>query len=248
MLDGLMSRLTGRTTKAAAAPVVCIGHSHVKCVGAAAALDGFPLTAIDFWTTPAPFVDQDGQRRFSPTVAAALRGDVVSFIGGSAHDMVGLPVHPRPFDFVLPSAPELPLDEAAEIIPVDGVRAAVLEVAQEYLNLIALVKASPAQRVLHAAPPPPYADGAAMAPLIPWGLYAAGTRAVSPKFLRYKLWRLHCEIIADFCQDIGVTFIPPPPEAVDGEGFLKPAFYEDPGHANLAYGRLVLQQIRGRLA
>lgn len=252
LIDGLMSRLKGRTVKAAAsaeaAPIVCIGHSHVSCVAMAAAVDGFDLTAINFWLTPEPFVEEDGERRFSPVVAEALHGDVVSFIGGSAHDMVGLPVHPRPFDFVLPSAPDLPLDEIAEIIPVDGVRAAVLSVAQEYLDLIGQVKASPAQRVLHASPPPPYADGAAMAPRIPWGLFKVGAREVSPKFLRYKLWRLHCEIIEDFCQNIGVVFIPHPAEAVDVHGFLKPEFYEDPGHANAAYGRLVLAQIGRRLA
>jgi hypothetical protein len=248
LIEGVMARLKGAAPKAQAAPVVCIGHSHVNCVAMAAALEDFPLRVINFWVTPEPFVERDGRRRFAPKLTEALGGDVVSFIGGSAHIMVGLPQHPRPFDFILPSAPDLPLDAAAEIIPVDGVRAAMMSFAQEYLDLIGQLKTAPGQRVWHAAPPPPYADGAAMAPLIPWGMFEAGPHQVSPKFLRYKMWRLHCEILEGFCQDAGVGFIPHPTEAVDEEGFLLADCYEDPGHANLAYGRLVLEQVRRRLA
>jgi hypothetical protein len=69
-------------------------------------------------------------------------------------------------------------------------------------------------------------------------------REISPRFLRYKLWHLHSEIIQEFCIKRNIGFIRCPPETVDAEGFLLPQFYADPMHVNEAYGALVLTQMR----
>jgi hypothetical protein len=48
---------------------------------------------------------------------------------------------------------------------------------------------------------------------------------------------------------LGVDFVPPPAEAVDAAGFLKPQYWtRDPTHANHLYGRLLMKQIKEQLA
>jgi len=72
--------------------------------------------------------------------------------------------------------------------------------------------------------------------------------AFSPPWLRYKLWRVHSGIIAAHCRDIGIEFIPYPPEAVDARGFMLAAYHGAPAHANPAYGALVLAQMQDAAA
>jgi len=47
----------------------------------------------------------------------------VSMVGGNDHSVLGMLNHPRLFDFVLPEAPDLPMEPAAEIIPAGLLRA-----------------------------------------------------------------------------------------------------------------------------
>jgi hypothetical protein len=258
---------------------VCIGHSHVRSIGEAAQARNVPLVAIDFWKHREPVVVENGRTRWNDTIRAMLgTGPVFSLIGGACHHTLGLLVHPRRFDFVLPSAAALPVDRA-EIIPFDAVKAALTALMDPYLALMEVLARTQQGPVFHLEPPPVYADEQRLAPDLPkLPLYSryqhegmnnpngmgqeiarsfglGGTRmnvepgprkrvAISPRHLRYKLWRLHSEILVEFCQLHRITFVSHPRGAVDADGFLREPYYANPMHANAAYGDLVLSQMQ----
>ena len=242
-----LRRRARRTYDRVRPPPVLIGHSHSQPIFDAAKTAGVRLEGFNFWWAPQPAVDA-GRTALHPDIARALsRGTVFSVVGGAAHNVMGLVLHPRPYDFVLPAAPDLPLDTQVELIPARAVREALAESVQEYLDLIGLVRAAATGRMHQLQAPPPLEDGARILPDVPWAMLPHQDRAVSPAPLRYKLWRLYCEIEAEFCGRSGVEVIAPPTEAVDARGYLKPAYYADAMHANQSYGALVLQQMRRAL-
>src|SRR5688572_1719414 len=104
-------------------PILCIGHSHLHCVQAASAETDIAIEAINFWDDNSVVLDYPENPALTPALQQRFRdhaGTVFSFIGGSAHTVVGLLSHPRRFDFVLPEAPWLPLNSQSEVIPVDA--------------------------------------------------------------------------------------------------------------------------------
>jgi hypothetical protein len=225
---------------------VCIGHSHALALERGAELGGYPLDTMNFWQTGDPWLRADGAIRLNPDLAMRVRRGrtVLSVIGGSAHTVLGMVEHPRPFDFVLPADPDLPVDERREIVPAEAVRARLLDIAEPYFETLPALLAAATAPVIQIQPPPPVADERRIAPHVPWSLFPGQPQAIAPKWLRYKLWRLHGELIAAACAKLDIAFLPAPEAAQDGEGFLDEAYDEDGAHANAAYGALVLDQVR----
>ncbi|MEI9987948.1 MAG: hypothetical protein WDN69_35515 [Aliidongia sp.] len=93
---------------------VCIGHSHALALERGAERGGVELDAINFWHTGEPWLRDGTAIRLRADLAERVgRGrPILSLVGGSAHTVLGMVEHPRPFDFVLPSAPTLPVDES----------------------------------------------------------------------------------------------------------------------------------------
>jgi hypothetical protein len=152
--------------------------------------------------------------------------------------------HSRPFDLVLPSEQDLPVDETRELVPVDAVRRKLVEMSDEYFQAIRAVSQIARGPVMHIGPPPPLADEARIAPQVPWGSFPGQPRVITPKWVRYKLWRLQNEVYADVCARLGVRHVSAPIGATDEEGFLLPLYDRDGMHANGAYGALVVEQVR----
>lgn len=238
-----------------ARPLVCIGHSHLRSLDEAAATDGVPLVALNFWSLKDATVTRDGRITLCDPVTQHLDGGpVFSWIGGSAHHTLGLLQHPRPFDFVLPSAPDLPLDPRAEVLPFDCVRAALLESMRDVLRLMRLLREATTGPVFHLEPPPIYSDESRLAadihPILIFRLGIARSRRDLPgtrvgwRHLRFKLWQLHSEVIDEFCRSLDIGFVRHPPEAADAEGYLRPEYYLNPMHVNSDYGRLVMHQMQ----
>lgn len=227
--------------------MLCVGHSHVACVAKAARAASVPLLALDFWAIPDAIIRDDGPPRFSRLLVTQLQqhdGPVFSFIGGAAHGVIGMLVHPRRFDFVLPWAPGLPLDPEAEVLPAMAVRG-ILEAAMvEYLSLLDQLRELCTGALFHVESPPPYADAQRMHGDIPWGLYPGMLHEISPAWTRYKLWRMHSCIVEDWCRANNVEMVSAPTLAMDADGFLRESYYGDGAHANDAYGALVLDQMR----
>jgi hypothetical protein len=226
---------------------VCIGHSHAFALARGAERDGVPLDAINFWETGDPWSRGEATIALRPDLAARVRPGrlVLSLIGGSAHTVLGMVEHPRPFDFVLPSEPDLPIDERRELVPAEAVRATLAEMALPFLANLPCVLDVATGPVIQLEPPPPVADEARIAPHVPWGFFPGQPRVIAPKWLRYKLWRLHSEVIAAACAQYGIGYRRVPAQAKDADGFLDPRYDHDGAHANAAYGALVLEDLKG---
>ena len=243
-LGALLSRLGGHRAKQAGVTPVLIGHSHAKAIFDAASDQGLRLDGYNFWTAPQPALNAD-RTAFHPEIAEVLqRGPVFSAVGGSVHSVMAMVQHPRPFDFVLPSRPDLPMIEGAEVVPFAAIRLAMAASLEEYLQIMRLVRGQAAGPVFHLEPPPPLEDGGRVLVDVPWMFFPGLTHEVAPASLRYKCWRLHSELVGAFCSEHGIELIPAPPEAMDARGYLKPAHYLDAMHVNASYGALVLGQIK----
>ena len=240
----VLRRLRDRVAERLGRTPVLIGHSHAKAIFEAAELQGVRLNGYNFWSAPQPALNAD-RSAFHPKIAEVLqRGPVFSAVGGSVHSVMAMVQHPRPFDFVLPSRPDLPMIEGAEVVPFAAIRRAMAGAVAEYLQIMRLVREQATGRVFHLEPPPPLEDGGRVLQDVPWMFFPDLTREVAPASLRYKCWRLHSELLAAFCAEHGVELIPAPPEAMDGRGYLKPAHYLDAMHVNASYGALVLRQMK----
>lgn len=229
------------------APLLCIGHSHLACVTRAAAASATPLRAFNFWDLPGAIVNNGTQPRFSEAISEALirhAGPAFSFVGGGAHVVLGMLVHPRRFDFVLPSEPDLAIDPSAEVLPAIAVRRILESMTDEYLALMGEIRRLVKGPMFHIEPPPPSADAQRMYADVPWVMFPGRCREISPAALRYKLWRLHSEILRAWCTGRGVTFVEAPGQTCDAGGFMRDDYYGDGAHANDAYGQLVLAKMR----
>lgn len=228
-------------------PLLCIGHSHVACVARAAESAAVPLNALNFWDMPGAILRDEGGSRFSVALVQQLEqhsGPVFSMVGGAAHGVLGMLVHPRRFDFVLPTQPGLPLDPAAELLPAGVVRGVLESLMADYLALMSEVRRHSTGPLFHIEPPPPFADNQRMHADMPWGMYPGMLHEISPAYLRYKLWRMHSQILDEWCAGAVATLVACPREAMDENGFMREPYYGDGAHANTAYGELVLEQMR----
>ncbi len=174
---------------------------------------------------------------------------VVSCIGGNDHTVFGLLAHPRPFDFILASEPDLPLSAEAELLPARLVRATLRARMGIAVQLLTALRQRVSGRLIHLEPPPPVpsADHIRAYP----GVFAGkmAELGVSPAILRYKLWRLHSAILADLCRELGITLQPVPADTQDADGMLvQDGWNPDPTHANAWYGARVLRDLAVNLA
>ncbi len=171
---------------------LCIGHSHVACVTQACTFASDPTVTLNFWDLGNPIIDDEQGLRLRDEVARQVRehqGPVYSMMGGSAHTTLGLLLHPQPFDFVLPSDPELPLCEGARVLPVGTVRAVMRHHLDYYIKLMNIVAGLAAKPIGHLEPPPPHEDGERMTADIVWAMYPGMQQRVAPSAFRYKMWR-----------------------------------------------------------
>jgi hypothetical protein len=227
----------------------CIGHSHVACVEKAASEQGVALTAINFWHVPGALARENDRWKLSDETKQRIArhaGPVFSMVGGSAHVVLGMLVHPRPWDFVLPAAEHLPLAPDTELIPYPAVKQVLFGLMQEYLEMSLEVKEVATGALFQMEPPPPYADAQHIMPHI-MGFVALihGMRPeISPAPFRYKLWRLQSSLLKAHCEEHGIGFVPHPSAVADEQGFLYPDYFHDGAHGNTAYGALVLEQMR----
>lgn len=247
MAFGALTSWLSRRPSGPSRPVLCIGHSHVACVERAARAAGYPFHALNFWQMPGAIRHERGGPCFDLATERRLRehdGPVFSMIGGAAHVVLGFLVNPRRFDFVLPAEPELPLDQAAELIPSMAVQRILESQMGEYLALMSLVRGLCAGPMFHVESPPPCANPERMHPRRQWALPQDKHREVSPVSLRYKLWRLHSQILSHWCAGTAVELLPVPTGAFDADGCMRERYCRDGVHGNERYGALVLEQMR----
>jgi hypothetical protein len=223
--------------------LVCIGHSHVDCVSAAAARAAIPLETFNVWTlagtTSGPAVIQAVHE-----IRLRLRAPVFSFVGGGLPLVFGMIVHPRrPYDFVLPEQPDLPMAEGTELVPYDALYASMQAGVRPFFAIMDEIRAVTEGPMFHMESPPP-CEEEIKANDPGWTAFHAEEDLIAPIWFRYKVWRLHSKVFKAHCREANIEFVPHPRAATDARGFLDPAFRGKPGHGNLEYGALVLQQMQ----
>lgn len=239
--------------------ILVIGQSHVAAVRSAAKTrrEADPdrlRTRVIHTVEPqyAPEVEGEGdEARFTPALVDTIRDQidrhaplVASASGGNVHNGFALIRHPRPYDFLLSGEDGPPLDPDAEPVTEALVRAALESgLARDRIRLREIARLG--GDVVQLESPPPQADGAAIAAQADAYFRNRGIAelGVAPAGLRYRIWRLHSRIVAGYCRDLGMRFLPVPPETQDEHGFLRPEFAGDATHGNEAYGEAVIRAL-----
>lgn len=169
---------------------------------------------------------------------------IVSVVGGNEHNVLGLVNHPTRFDFVLPEAPDLPLQEGAAILPSLLVRKSLERRIAPTVRLIRLLRRSTRLPIVQLDSPPPIPSAEHIA-RYPIGFEELVPElGVAPALLRYKLWRLRSEIAREACESMGIRVVPVPKPMQDPHGMLvRDAWADDATHANAFYGERLCRQI-----
>src|SRR4051812_23226852 len=112
--------------------MLCIGHSHINAATAAAKERGWEVIGLRERDRDSGKVSQT-----LPDEVAQHPGEpIASFIGGNVHTKLAMVRWPKPFDFILPER-DWPLDEGAEIVPLDAIRSALAYRCRPYTKLLA---------------------------------------------------------------------------------------------------------------
>jgi hypothetical protein len=198
-----------------------------------------------------------GDQRLHPALRKVVRkaasdGEalMVMSVAGNHHNLIGLLNHPRKFDFVLPSDPQLPLLEDHEVVPAAFLEAALASHLEYPLRLLATLARTAGCRAVQLQSPPPNPSAEHIA-RHPDEVFRDTVEqlGVAPASLRLKLWRLHSALYQKACDAAGVQFLPPPAEAIDPGGFLcERAWGRDATHASDWYGDLVISQVEALAA
>lgn len=239
--------------------MIFVGNSQMICVLNAAQAAGMDFRAVAMkwikedrkgdlgavdWTR---YTSDPGKPDFTDATKAMLassRTPIYSFIGGVNHVQLGLRRLSTPsdpvFDFVLPEAPDLPLDPDAEIVPAEVMREHMRYEFHGKTKLIGKLTQAAKTPVYQFAPPPVAPDS--VVALLPAKLGVPSSLLPS-RLLRWKLWRLAVDVVRAEAERAGARFVDYPPASVDANGCMREELARNLTHGNDAYGALVLDQI-----
>lgn len=232
-------------------PIICIGHSHIGAISKASAaanknIIAFPLRELKRAESLSP---QALQAQVGENLIAAVKAqgakNVFTCCGGSLHAAMGLVQHPVRFDFVLPEFPELPFDQAADLIPFNAIRSTMATKLRRHWRLLRYLSETVPAKLVQFEPPPPVADEAFLKRVAGRFDSDVMTYGISSPHLRLKLWLLHNHLFREFCSKFNIDFMPNPAEIFDKDGFLAEPYWGDFVHANENYGAVILKQLEG---
>jgi hypothetical protein len=236
-----------------------IGHSHMVCFLNAAEAAGLPFQAVTlkavsdeshlFGLNRSRLIEDRGKPDFSDETKALLAAGaepVYSFISGVMYVQLGLrrlddPTEPA-FDFVLPESPRLPLDPEADLIPADAMREVVRRAYKMRFKMLGRLATLAPGRVVQFAPPPPVSDQW-LEPLLRAKSRIKGA-AFPNRWVRWKLWRVTVDLFRQQAASVGVRLVDCPPDALDGDGFMRDDLVRNATHGNTAFGALLLHEVR----
>lgn len=242
-----------------------IGHSHILSIRYAAnncldelAANGLALNTI--WLGEKPYTDyQTSYNNNSGAVSTAFSNQLQNEInklepkkdiiftsyGGNAHNILGMVQHPTPFDFLYPGI-EGEIEDGVEIVPSKLVESALIEQGgfPETCWALRATRATFGGRIIQCESPPPIYDnnflmehaGSFRSSFVKFG--------ISRPILRYKLWRMHSDLVKKECDKLAIEFLPAPAEFITTDGFLTTAgLNNDTTHANSFYGAAIIRQL-----
>jgi len=171
----------------------------------------------------------------------------------NAYNMYGL-FEPDPlFDFVHPARPDLPVRPEAQLLPYEAVRTKFVQAARGLDRLFKCLPRKNVTGIIHLEGPPPnpsreYCSTSVDQVLLRGALKRDKGVPVSPREFRMKLWKCQSDVHQQICIDNGVTYVTPPQEALDEEGYLVPVAWHGATHASAWYGALALGKIESVIA
>jgi hypothetical protein len=238
--------------------LIGVGHSHLQALQDAVAARNerapgtYPPARFLQMLDPEynPSIAPDG--RLSPALTHAIeaaledgpRPLLFDCVSGNEYHFIGLVNHPRPYDFVLPSRPDLPLQPNTEIIPARLIRQSLKAQAVHAMTCLQVLREAIKVPFWHIQSPPPIPSDDYIRANPTSFAEQIQERGVAKAAFRMKLWLLQSEIYRARCDELGIGFISVPPAVCDPEGFLLEAgWLPDPAHANAWYGRHVLDQL-----
>jgi hypothetical protein len=175
--------------------------------------------------------------RLNEQLADAAWNFVVLVCGGNEHNVLGIVRNKRPFDFVLSSEPDLPLQPGYELVPEALMREVLKRHMAEPLQTMRAFRTATSLPIVQLEPPPPLPNHRVLA--YPRELLRASLlrKNIAPELIRHKLWRLESEIYRKFCDEIGIDYLRAPASMINENGMLAEAGWgADATHANPRYG------------
>ena len=168
----------------------------------------------------------------------------VSALGGNEHSVFSMIQHPVPYDFVLPTHPEMEIVEGVPIIPFSVIEAKLYNSLLQTILALRIIKAfHQDSRVLHVISPPPIPSETQIRNNQEGFAQEIARYGISRPSLRLKWYLASVSIIAKAAKGIGVDILMPPDKSTDDNGFLLEDYWFAATHANVAYGKLVIDQI-----
>lgn len=236
--------------------VLVIGQSHIAAVRSAAKIrrEADPerlRTRVIHTLEPQYAPELDGDR-FSTALEGTIRDQIArhdpiiaSASGGNAHNRFALIAHPRAFDFLLSAEDGPPIEPGAEPVTEALIRAALYDALGRDRMRLHEIRRIAGDVVVQLESPPPVADGGWIAAQADAYFQDQGVAqlGVAPAGLRYKIWRLHSQMVAEMCAELGLRFLPVPRETLDTQGYLRTEFAGDATHGNAAYGEAVIRAL-----
>ncbi len=240
--------------------IILMGDSHIHAVASGyatsagrASASAYEVHKFDSHVAryqPIRTID-DGQSawnvRFVADILECIERHKPVFIaavwGGNEHYGHGAVNSPRRYDFVLPTAPNLPLADGAEIVPYDLLVRRFRTPAGALSSLWELLQSCCRLPIYDPAAPPPSRSTDITSRLPPhWRQQAEAHGVAAPSF-RYKVWRLIMELKQESSEAVGARFLAPPAQAIDADGMLRDEYAGDGIHGNRDYGALVVGQL-----
>lgn len=237
--------------------VLIAGDSHVMAMGFPLRRDPYEEIPITGAGLPVFGLAGHWPRERSvywSEVAARAADRIVAIVWRGSQHFHYFAVEPlEPFDFLLLSRPDLPVDATRRMVPEAAVVQLMRMTLDDLAPVVADIKAAGGIPLICGTPPPKgdyefmmqamLREGYFQRAAVDYGIDLDETR-LSPPMLLLKFWIVMQEAMQDFAARHGVAFLPVPADAQTEQGFLRPECYApDATHANDHYGQLMVGEI-----
>lgn len=169
------------------------------------------------------------------SIDSATPGNILfAFMHGEEYHHMSVREYNAPYDFEIPSRPDLGFAPGRQVIPLEIVkREALLYLQKSIANFYAIRTFHPGLRIVNVICPPPSNAGDIGSP--------------ATHYVRLKNYLVYVDALREATEPAGIETLLPPAEALTQEGLLRAEYDDDFVHGNKAYGALVVQQMRNLL-
>ncbi|NEI71972.1 hypothetical protein GR212_20510 [Rhizobium lusitanum] len=233
--------------------IIIGGNSHVSVFGVPLALPDKQnrLVEVHYNSARIRVLTGEWPRResyWSDLVEVSEEKKVALLWNGNQHMARFLFQSGDPFDFITKNDQSIDIENSI-LIPQTVIREILHKNFNELDILLKKLKYVGSDIVVCAPPPPKEDDGFIRKVLKKekyFSDYATARQLpldsipLTQPRVRLKLWSVLCDLYAETSARNSVAFLPPPSDAIDSAGFLKPSCYAyDVTHANTEYGRQI---------